>query len=267
MPPKKKANLNSKKSSSFSNKRSPNSLKNVQVSEVQKNALTNMFKRIESNDLKLKECPNCKEQIKSCLLNDHLQTKCASKKSQSSSMCLIKTEPQLSQTDNEILIIEEVSGQINKNSYEKKVKTETVKAKPFESEEKITIKNEKIKKCHDELISSNPPKKRKSDCNLNEDDENSQILNDFLSNFKESDVISVANSDSLPNLIHYDNEKDKENKSPRKSLETKTDYNLLNFMNGIESVLDEQTFSHLLDQSDREIISTFCDMSGKTILL
>lgn len=44
--------------------------------EQDKNALSSMFKRIESNDSNLVKCTRCTAMVKSCLMKDHLETKC-----------------------------------------------------------------------------------------------------------------------------------------------------------------------------------------------
>jgi hypothetical protein len=46
------------------------------VSSQQKTALSSMFKCIESRDSSYQECSMCHEKVKSCLFNDHLNTKC-----------------------------------------------------------------------------------------------------------------------------------------------------------------------------------------------
>lgn len=47
-----------------------------QPSAQEKQALSNMFKRIESSDQMLVKCSKCDRQVKSCLMRDHLETKC-----------------------------------------------------------------------------------------------------------------------------------------------------------------------------------------------
>ena len=42
----------------------------------EKQALSNMFKRIESSDQTLIKCTKCELMVKSCLMKDHLETKC-----------------------------------------------------------------------------------------------------------------------------------------------------------------------------------------------
>lgn len=55
----------------------PSSKKKLpEPSSSQRNALSSMFKKIESRDSKLKECHQCQQKIKSCLFSDHLSTKC-----------------------------------------------------------------------------------------------------------------------------------------------------------------------------------------------
>ena len=57
-------------------KKATASSKHAPVNESQRNALTNMFKKIEDKDSSLRECQFCHEKIKSCLLSDHVNTKC-----------------------------------------------------------------------------------------------------------------------------------------------------------------------------------------------
>lgn len=45
-------------------------------SQQQRNALTSMFASIQSKDSTLQQCNLCSEQVKSCLFNDHMATKC-----------------------------------------------------------------------------------------------------------------------------------------------------------------------------------------------
>lgn len=45
-------------------------------SQQQRNALTIMFASIQSKDSTLQQCSLCSEQVKSCLFNDHMATKC-----------------------------------------------------------------------------------------------------------------------------------------------------------------------------------------------
>lgn len=68
MPPPKRA------SSSFSRRSS--SVMSKPPSAQEKQALSNMFKRIESTDSALVKCSKCALMIKSCLMRDHLETKC-----------------------------------------------------------------------------------------------------------------------------------------------------------------------------------------------
>lgn len=102
MPPKK---IGSIKKKSIGKKSLP------EVSQSQRNALTSMFKKIESRDSNLKECSLCSEKIKECLFNDHLNTKCPKRVGID-----IKNEP------GDIIFV--YSNAINNNIIHKKIKTE-----------------------------------------------------------------------------------------------------------------------------------------------
>lgn len=82
MPPK-RGNLvsNSKRSTSLNSSSSNNSFNNASSTTSKNTSIMNMFKRIETNDGNLVKCEYCKLQIKSCLLNDHMSTKCEIRKS------------------------------------------------------------------------------------------------------------------------------------------------------------------------------------------
>ena len=82
MPPKRVSTPNEsgskKKGSSKKAAPSGSTASSVQEAPVdpKPNVLAGMFKRIESQDLTTKECTFCHKQIKSCLLDDHMRTKC-----------------------------------------------------------------------------------------------------------------------------------------------------------------------------------------------
>ena len=61
-------------------------------SEKDKNALTNMFKRIQSSDQTLVNCSQCQQPVKSCLMKDHLETKCEARFNSRLSDAQIKQE-------------------------------------------------------------------------------------------------------------------------------------------------------------------------------
>ena len=122
MPPKKASKTLNNTLSKSSSK-----LKNVpiKISDTDKNAISNMFKKIESKDSYLIECKQCNQKIKSCLLKDHMNTKCPNRKIDSSPQ---KQMGNSSQND-EIIVLsddEVVDTKIEpKNEIKEEIYTET----------------------------------------------------------------------------------------------------------------------------------------------
>jgi hypothetical protein len=80
-----------------------NRKKNESLNTSKNGSIVNMFKRIESNDSNTLKCEHCKLLIKSCLLADHVNTKCQAK------MKLLETERRKKEEyESDIIFINEV---------------------------------------------------------------------------------------------------------------------------------------------------------------
>lgn len=86
--------------------------KMVQEGPVSTGSILKMFKKIESTDLKFKECTLCHEKVKSCLYKDHLDTKCPNRHKMA-----VKSEPNTvkeekdkeNNEDDEIIFVTEIN--------------------------------------------------------------------------------------------------------------------------------------------------------------
>jgi hypothetical protein len=236
-------------------KSSPSSLKNAQVSERQKNALSNMFRRIESSDSLTKTCPRCNEQVKSCLFADHSRTKC---KHRSSS--------DLSTGQDEVLILEELSTKKRSCSsltstqnkrHGSEAKKELVKQE--EAKENLIVKTESATGVLDEQVLAERDTKRCKIEQIQVQESSSQILNEFMDRINEGSLEPIRTNPDLESL----NSHDSVGEVKCEPAEAKIDYYLLNFTNALEAVLSEKTFCCLLDASDYETIDRFSSLSSK----
>ena len=69
--------------------------KTMQAEPVSAGSILKMFKKMESTDLKFKECTMCQEKVKSCLYKDHLDTKCPNRHKTG-----VKSEPNVLKQEN-----------------------------------------------------------------------------------------------------------------------------------------------------------------------
>lgn len=217
MPPKRTTSSNK-----LIRKSSSNSLT---ASDVEKNSLSNMFKRIESTDSFLRECTLCHEKIKSCLFKDHLNTKCPFRLEK----CSVKNEPNTCPVEEDIIILEECSAEV--------------------SITKVSVKREYTESDFE------APKRPKLEVN---DLKQEEVVNDQ----QEDDLIRNVNVDNLVNNLKQD-----KNESNSEINPNVTNYYLDNFINAIQSVLAEDKFSYLFDQTDLMTIEKFNSQSEKSKLL
>ena len=270
------------------------------VSETQKNALSNMFKRIESSDSNTIECPRCNEQIKSCLLKDHSVTKCkyrATNKIQESQTCLnrikstqssdtIKNNKNNNHSD-DVVILEDLCTDkfVVEESYFSGSKFEikstiitrhsssksNISSQVKESPQKPSYENnDQINRAPSMASSKDAVKFEFEDAiNINPKRFKSEENNgNFCENKILNEVLSThdtrktqAMPEEVPVTVLESNfESVKE--EPR---EYRVDFYLENFFNAIQSVLSEKTFSCLLDSFDYETIDTFSSLSSKNL--
>lgn len=216
--------------------------------ESQKNAISTLFKRIESSDSFMLKCGQCGATVKSCLMKDHLESKCdtTSKKlneTQINEKLLDIREQRRKKSNEETIIVldssidEEdkgvkdgggVCGGGGDEMEAKKVRVEVSDVDGENSKEISAVGDEKASKL--------------GECGVNgEDDEDDKLLNEYL---------STSNND----------DENKEKSGVIKSLEF--DIYLNNFTQAIESVLDQETFSCLLNEADYDVIKRFSILTG-----
>ena len=259
MPPKKSTKtlanpLNGRKSSK--------SLPSVDsVSDVQKNALTNMFKRIESSDQTLKECVYCHEKIKSCLMKDHLNTKCSSKiptnyedeilflevktvkNAKLQGEIKIKTDNEISDDNTKVLNLSFSKPFCKIENVEAvKMELETLTVETIDNPVKLEVESHDDNIFTDSVIN----KRLKLSAEIENESSNDSakdnlLLNDFL------DQSSEFNSNT---------QGEAEVSNSRRESGSR-DYYLENFENAIKSVLDQTTFACLLEDFDYKTIKKF----------
>jgi hypothetical protein len=226
------------------------------VSEKQKNALSSMFKRIESSDSLLKTCPQCSEQVKSCLLTNHLKINCTKRVSGN-----FEPKSPANCTDDDVLIVEELSTKKLKNIQNKQ--PESAKKELFKTEAK---ENHEILIADDEDIAVENQTKR---CKTEPVEESSsQILNKFMDQVSEANLKPVEVKREVK--VELSLTPVETSLSTTSSVcevksepsEVKIDYYLQNFTNALEAVLSEKTFCCLLDPGDYETIDRFSNLSS-----
>lgn len=238
MPPKTKA------SKTLNNSKSASKLKNdpVKISETDKNAISNMFKKIESKDSYMIECKLCSQTIKSCLFTDHMNTKCPNRKIDTSPQKLTKVIPQ---NDDIIVLSDDEAKEIVNTKIEvqngikeeiKETKYETVKNEIHQIEEKIEPDCKRIKMS---------PKLEDYDKVEFDDDKDDQLLLSSIDQIEKNIKESSFN---------------RENDSIKS--EPTFDYYLNNFENALQTVINQDTFSHLLNDFDRETIKKFSNLTS-----
>jgi hypothetical protein len=226
------------------------------ITEKGKNSIKNMFERIKSKDNPFKECSNCNQKLKTSEYDDHLKAKCKK----------VKTSPSTASIDDEIIIIDsDIDLSIKKesvtviNTLKKDIQLIEVNDKMKEDDEdfKPLIKRYKSENTIETTIEKVE--------NFSEDSDE-KLINNFLDN---TDISSLPSRNCSP----IKNKENKNNTSIHSNdsnislsqYNPDFDYYLKNFTNAIESVLDQETFSCLLDDFDREIIKKFSLLSSKSI--
>ena len=226
------------------------------ITEKGKNSIKNMFERIKSKDNAFKECSNCNENIKSCQYDDHLKSKCKIIKTSSSgaSNCENDDDIILIDCDNELGIKKESNSSFKKEIIEIEANNDNIK------EEDDDLNKHPIKRYKSEIIQT----KTEIVENFNEDSDE-KLLNNFLDN---TDISSLPSRNCTPVK-----NKEKSNNTSIHSEDSNLsfsqynpdfDYYLKNFTNAIESVLEQETFSCLLDDFDRDIVKKFSTLKSNT---
>ncbi len=274
MPPKKTSRLH------ISSEKTQKAKTTVQANESNKNALSSMFKKIESKDSVLKECNFCNQRIKSCLFSDHINTKCPNRKmaeSKHKQSDAIMKNCNDDDDDHEDIIFISSNIQSFDETSRKDIKKEE-RLLDFESSLKLTSKTiELFPKIKDEPILYNPEieiehgpdekKFKKSDIIF--PDENilfeTNIKNDKnTDNESEDDMILLSHCDSFEknsqNILQIPSHKEKIAFEEKNS--TDFDYNLKNFEDAIKSVINQEIFSHLMNEYDCELIQKFSRLSS-----
>ena len=236
------------------------------TSEAQKNALTNMFKRIESLDQTLKKCENCGEKIKSCLFKDHLSTKCSA-----------RNKIEKASDDEEIVILDEVVDvkQEPHLKSEKKISSSNIEISVSilnDSRQNNPIcRVESVEKVEEVGLENDLPSEKKLRRTLsaeldvvtessNDSEKNNRLINEFLDKnpeifneeFKQLEKKSTSLNESM------------EMSQSQRRLSGSKDFYLENFESAIKSVLDESTFCCLLDDFDFQIIKKFSLLSSNS---
>jgi hypothetical protein len=212
------------------------------ITEKGKNSIKNMFERIKSKENAFKECSNCNQKINVSLYDDHIKANCKRNSPSSSSNC---------ENNTDIIIID---SNIDVNIKKEPIKIGKTDIELVEINDNI---DDDIKPPFKRYKSENMITKTDKVENFSEDSDE-KLLNNFMDN---TDISSLPSHNCTP-------EKNKE-KNKNTSIHSEdsnlsfTQYNpdfdfyLRNFTNAIESVLEQEIFSCLLDEFDREIIKKF----------
>ena len=260
-----------------------------EANESEKNALSNMFKKIESKDSVLKECKYCNQRIKSCLLSDHINTKCPNRKLIESKQNQVLTNMNNDiEDDEEIIFISSNTQSFNEhlgNNTKKEERSMNLESSPnpmnknllvcpqvikeeaiiYDIKPKIEIEDEPDEKkfkpsdsiCADENSTKNDIKTyNQPDDDNNEDD---MLLFNHCESFENNPQDS---SFKIQNVLQTSNHEEKIS-SPKKNNDF--EYNLNNFENAMNLVINQENFSHLLNDYDREIINKFSGLSSKCL--
>ena len=264
-------------------KKSLKSSKNVLESgEKAKNSISNLFNKIQEKDPSLKECPNCQEKCKSCLLKDHLLTKCLKRLSHKNADKSHEAKELL--VDKEIIFLgESNSSQSSLNKkVSNKVKKESIvlpksELDEFTSTEKseINLKNS-IQSTSEELNESFSKKRKLSESLKSEKVNTVEIKNAELL------VVNTLNKHELKNdeiktpqtclqkvksqteIMQIKIEKEITNENTIYTNEF--DYYLTNFNNAIQSILDQKTFECLLSNEDRQVFEKFDKLKSNNLI-
>ena len=250
----------------------------VKIATPLKNSISNLFNKIQERDSSLKECSFCKEKIKSCLLKDHLATKCV-QRAISATVC----------QDDEIIFLGESNTPTKMNrKFKIDIKTETkisYKNEPIEcvnisyiADEKEEVKNEIAKPITNVTLAEPAPKRRsisqlkstetplladKKELTAEKLDEDDLLLQDYLNKSDQllTEEAQTQEKASKPVLVEAA-QKSNQIESADVTIPDESDYYLNNFTNAIQSVLAEETFACLLDTADYEVIEKFSNLKS-----
>lgn len=222
-----------------------NSSKSPPVKPAEKNAISNLFNKITSKDSCLKECKLCNQKIKSCLFNDHLSTKCPNRKLDTN--VINNTNGDENDDNDEIIFI---GLNIVKN-IETNVKTEKNELNEVKIESNFEIK-ETVKL---EIESEEQTSKRIKIC---DETSNDNEIDELLLKLDYENLEKINSNELLANDTSQ-----QETIIQSTQIKQEFDYNLNNFENAIKSVINEETFKHLLNDTDLEIIKKFSYLSSK----
>lgn len=279
MPPKKA----SKASNATINKSTNKKISPIKVSDTDKNAISNMFKRIESKDSLLKECKSCNQRIKSCLFNDHLATKCPNRVKDTSPQRV----PEYQVDNDEDIIFISSNNQVVNQTIKTELKIEKQETKVDEKKDYKTnlpkedkqetndLKQESETELELELNESLSKRRKASNSMCSEDTFNTNVASNATSDFvvdkdndsDKDDMLLLSQIEAIENNIKESSFSKQNDSATSESVNkhSEFDYYLNNFEKAVESVISEQTFNHLLNDFDLEIIKKFSILSSNLI--
>jgi hypothetical protein len=224
-----------------------NSSKSPPVKPAEKNAISNLFNKIASKDSCLKECKLCNQKIKSCLFNDHVSTKCPNRKLDTNLINKTNGDEDDDNDNDEIIFID---SNIVEN-IETNVKTEKKELSKVKIESNFEIK-ETVKL---EIEAEEQTSKRIKIC---DEASNDNEIDELLLKLDYEKLEKINSSELVAN-----DSTQQETIIQSTQIKQEFDYNLNNFENAIKSVINEETFKHLLNDTDLEIIKKFSYLSSK----
>ena len=277
------------------------SSKQAPANESQRNALTNMFKKIEDKDSSLKECQFCHEKIKSCLLSDHVNTKCLKRivvSPNSDDIVFLHSNRQASLNVIHKKISTPKSGnkKIVTNEVDEVVQIVKEESDLYEVDVNI-LNDESIKIEKNEEVTVKVEKKTRIEYNYKAEDEfkfvdKNEVFTQFNLGKSESEVVQEtieinASKEYLTlsqclDILNESEERlqEKEVKqleflvedsittsqystAPTSQYNLEDDYYLTNFEDAIRAVYNQDSFSCLLNEFDSEVIKKFSKLSCK----
>jgi hypothetical protein len=130
------------------------------------------------------------------------------------------------------------------------------------------IKSESVIFEEEVLLTENTTKRHKPDQVVEVEESSSQIMNEFMSLIDTGNLepIKVADQPIEKQICSEQVIETEMVQVKAEPGEEKIDYYLVNFMNALEAVLSEKTFSCLLDPLDYETIDRFSSLSSQFIL-
>lgn len=266
MPPKKSLNKNSKII--------------LESSESAKNSISNLFSKIKEKDSELKECSFCNEKVKSCLLKDHIATKCK-----------LGTQKKRKSSEEEVVFLGRSNSQKSLNQkFQIEIKRECIlpscKSEPMESVDinfsletnfldkisksgtNLEIRAElctEINSCTNEEANESFEIKQRSVKRLkSEEKEENETKMEEKALKKQNEIITAnldKNNDLKSESMDISTQKT-DNEIDKMAYSSDFDFYLINFTNAIQSVLAEETFACLLNQEDYEIIEKFSNLKS-----